>query len=433
MKRILRQEPRGIILIAVVVLAALLPPAAQSAGLYAITDLGTFGGGTSAANAINDLGQVVGSADLTNTSPTWTHAFLYSNGVMTDLGVLSTYVTGSGTYSMSMALGINNSGRIVGKSYTSLGRYHAFFYDEGQMTDLGVLPGNDQSQARSINDIGQIVGATEPSGPIQAFIYYNSAMTPVGTLGGTQSSAYGINNHGQIVGDSWVTNSGLSDTAFVYSNGTMQALGNLGNLTAIQGFAINDNGQITGYAGTGGSSTAVMRGFLLSGGTMTDLGNLGGLLTNVIPLAINNRAQIVGNISGAANASHAFLYSGGTMNLLDNLIDPDSGWTLIHATGINNNGQIVGSGRNPSFDTHAFLLTPRPNLQNLHLSAGCPQFDLLGMTGVTYRVEYALSLPATNWLALTNIVLASSPGQITDPSPLSTGPRFYRAVQPYGP
>jgi probable HAF family extracellular repeat protein len=119
-------------------------------------------------------------------------------------------------------------------------------------------------------------------------------MADLGTLGGTYSSAYAIYNHSQIVGD------------------------------------INDNGQITGYAGTGGDSTTMMRGFLYSNGVMTDLGNLGNPLTNVVPLAINNKGQIVGNISGYSTSSHAFLYNSSTMSLLDNLIDPGSGWNLVH-------------------------------------------------------------------------------------------------------
>jgi probable HAF family extracellular repeat protein len=398
-----------------------------AAGLYSITDLGTFGGSTSTANAINDLGQIVGSADLTNASPKWTHAFLYTNGMMVDLGTLGDYVNSFGTYSLSSAWGINSAGQIVGKSYTTAGRYHAFLYDQEQMTDLGVLAGSDQSEARSINASGQIVGFTE--GPLfHAFLYDSGTMTDLNTLGGTESAALGINNAGQIVGDSWANTSGGSDIAFIYTNSTMFALGSLSNRPAIQAFAINDNGQVTGYTGTGGDSTTIFRGFLYSNGVFTDLGNLGGYLTNVVPLAINNKAQIVGNISGAATSSQAFLYSGGAVSLLDNLIDPASGWTLIHANGINNNGQIVGSGQNAAHATHAFLLTPRPSLQNIRLASGHAQFNLSGMTGVTYQVEYSLSLSPTNWLPLTNIILSASPTQITDAS-VAGGSRFYRVVQ----
>ncbi len=412
-------------------LALAASSASAGQGLYSITDLGTLGGSQSAAYGINNAGQAVGSADVTTTSPISKHAFLYTNGVMTDLGVLGTYTSVQGTVSVSEADGINSTGQIVGFSYNSSGAIHAFLYDQGQMNDLGVLAIAQQSKADFINDSGQIVGWSVPAGPQHAFLYDGANMNDLGTLGGTASFAYGINNSGQIVGDSWTNTSALSDIAFIYSNGVMTALGSLGNLPAIQALAINDSGQIAGYAGgvdTGGPT--VKHGFLYSGGTMTDLGNLGGYYTNVVPSAINNSGQIVGGISGYQTAAHAFLYSGGTMSDLNNLVDPGSGWTLTRATGINNNGQIVGIGTNPSFRSHGFLLTPRPALRNLRLSGGQAQFDLSGMTGVTYRVEYALSLPTTNWLVLTNLSMSASPVQIMDTTNTRTGERFYRAVQP---
>jgi probable HAF family extracellular repeat protein len=118
------------------------------------------------------------------------------------------------------------------------------------------------------------------------------------------------------------------------------------------------------------------------------------------------------------------------MSDLNDLIESGSGWTLSQAWGINDNGQIVGFGQSPSLQTHAFLLTPRPSLQNLRFIGGQAQFDLSGMTGVTYRVEYSLALPTANWLALTNVVLPSSPTPIVDTSLSPATHRFYRAVQP---
>lgn len=51
-----------------------------------ITDLGTLGGSTSRASAINNNGQVVGAMGVDNTSGTT--AFLYENGTVTNLGHL---------------------------------------------------------------------------------------------------------------------------------------------------------------------------------------------------------------------------------------------------------------------------------------------------------------------------------------------------------
>jgi len=77
---------------------------------------------------------------------------------MTDLGTLV-----GPTGLLSVAHGINNSGTIVGFSYFSPGVNHAFVYDNGVMSDLNNLtvnlPGNwTLEQATGINASGEIVG-----------------------------------------------------------------------------------------------------------------------------------------------------------------------------------------------------------------------------------------------------------------------------------
>src|SRR5829696_2238638 len=102
-----------------------------------VQDLGTLGGSSSYATGINDSGQVIGDS---YTSAGEQHAFLYDVGAtpkMQDLGTLG----GSSSY----ATGINDSGQVVGDSYTSAGEQHAFLYDEGatpKMQDLCTLGGS---------------------------------------------------------------------------------------------------------------------------------------------------------------------------------------------------------------------------------------------------------------------------------------------------
>ena len=264
-------------------------------------------------SSINDAGQVVGYCYLYDE----THAFLYSNGTMTDLGTL-----GEDSY----AFGINNAGQVVGYSYTSSGESHAFLYSNGTMTDLGTLGGD--SYALGINDAGQVVGYSYTSSGVyvyHAFLYSNGTMTDLGTLGGRHSYASGINNAGQVVGYSGTSSGAVH--AFLYSNGTMTDLGTLGGSKS-GALGINNAGQVVGYSYT---SSGESHAFLYSNGTMTDLGTLGGRYSYA--LGINDAGQVVGHSYTSSNESlHAFLYSNGTMTDLG---------TGAEAIDINNAGQVV--------------------------------------------------------------------------------------------
>ena len=310
---------------------------------YTITDLGTLGGPSSFALGINNNAQVVGFAD-TVAAPG--HAFLYSSGVMTDLGTL-----------YGNARAINNSGQIVGGASTSGNpAFHAFSYSGGVMTDLGVsgATGATWSEAEGINDLGQIAIYAGSSGPNnQAYLYSGGVMTNLGTLGGSFSAPAGINNSGQIAGVSALDSAGTVLNAFLYSGGVMTNLGTLGgSYSGANG--LNNLGQVVGASST---VTNAGHAFLYSSGTMVDLGTLGGSWSTA--LGISNTGLVVGRGDTADGAEHAFLYSGGAMTDLNALLSSSSEWTLTDARSINDNGQIVGQGTINGVQ-HAFLMTPVP-------------------------------------------------------------------------
>jgi len=114
--------------------------------------LGTFGGASSQATAVNNAGEVAGFASLPSG---YQHAFTAVDAMLVDLGTL-----GGGS---SYAYGINDSGQVVGYSWLSGGGdMHAFLYSNGVMQDLNALiaPGSgwELLAAYGINDSGQITG-----------------------------------------------------------------------------------------------------------------------------------------------------------------------------------------------------------------------------------------------------------------------------------
>jgi hypothetical protein len=65
----------------------------------------------------------------------------------------------------------------------------------------------------------------------------------------------------------------------------------------------------------------------------------------------------------------------------------------------------------------------------IEYSTGKPGISIFGPIGSSNRIEYVTALPATNWIALTNIVLTGIPTFLYDTSSSGDQARFYRAFQ----
>jgi len=327
----------------------------EAAQLYRAINLGTLGGTISVPTAVNNSGQVVGWSTVANDSR---HAFLYSGGQLTDLGLF-------GTYNSSIANSINSSGQFTITAYNfNTSEAEPLVYSGGTVSPLGFPAGDNSGRADGINSSGQIAGdAFNTSGSANQFAYYYShgAWTSIGALpGGLLSSGFAINDSGQMAGESLDSSSG-QEHAYLYSNGAMTDLGNLGgNYVSSIAFAINNNGWVVGFDSYGVGNDM---GFVYHNGAMTALGDLGGNYSSSYASAINDSNQIVGYSFGSNNApEHAILYSNGVMSDLNTMLDASSaGWTLQTAAGISNNGLIVGDGYAPNATVEtAFLLVPVP-------------------------------------------------------------------------
>ena len=330
-------------------IAAVLTSGASAAPAYTVTDLGTLGGTASSAHAINAAGEIAGVAD---TASDTSAAFLYSHGQMKNLGTLGG--------SVGVGYAINASSQVAGYA-TNAQTYRPFLYNGKKMKDIGDL-GGGTATAFGINRRGDVVGTSHTAdGDDDPFLYDSKTKTMIdlGNLGpvspGDWNVASGINDAGQITGESWDGSVGFF--AFLWDKGKMTNLGTLGGPYS-SGTAINRYGQITGQAYTTGGAQA--HAFLWSKGRMKDLGALPGGPGYSWGVAINSSATIVGHSeldSGETYVDHAFVYTGKTMRDLNDLIPHSSGWVLNIAWDVNDSGAIVGEGT-VGGKVRAFLLTP---------------------------------------------------------------------------
>ena len=372
------------------------------AATYKVTDLGVLADlagqpkPVATISAVNMSGKAVG---MTAGNAHYM-AFIYG-GARTNLGTLG----GTNAY----ALGINNSNSVCGYSTTTNGLDHAFRWMPGstdgvpgnlQMKDLGTL-GGDNSQANGINSTGQICGYSDiiisGSTDAHAFLYSGNTMTDIGTLLGSKlpnSYGYGINAAGHVAGTAYDKNwSRDSLVAFFYNGTTNGSIGMLPGGLYASALALNDSDQIVGYAAT---AAGFEHAFHYFNGTMTDLGTLGGNWS--YGTSINNSNTIVGGsyTDSADSIYHAFICISNTMVDLNTQLDASSnGWVLVSANGINDAGQIVGSGRTNGV-RHGFLLTPLPppqfQITSISVNGSNVTIGFPTVTGATYHLEERTNL-----------------------------------------
>ena len=323
-------------------LTAALPAAAR---LRAI-DLGTLGGGYSAARAVNDQGDVAGESSLPDFSQ---RAFVWRHGVMRDMGTLGGEFSG--------ATGINNHGQVVGYSATPGGETHAFVgrIGAGTLIDIGTL-GGTYSYATAVNDAGQVVGGstTAGDGELHAFVWLPATgMIDLGTLGGGFSFARGINGRGQAVGTS-------SNALFEQHAVRWRPLQFPADLGAPPGFTIADaaginiNGTIVGFAN---QAVHNPHAFAWRQGAWT---NLGASFPDAQTEAtgVNDAEEVVGSVffttpDGTTTGKALVWNRRGVALDLSSLIGGDS--SFGHA--INSKGHVVGMAQLPgSSEYHAYLL-----------------------------------------------------------------------------
>jgi probable HAF family extracellular repeat protein len=318
---------------------------------YKLMQVGTFGGpdsdslvgpAGSSVNYFNSQGATGGMAATNTSDPFYpncwydcfvNHALRFENGNLTDLGALP----GNNGNNSSASFGLNDSGLIVGVSengaidpLTGYPEYHAVVWRHGVVSDLGTL-GGSVSQAFAVNNQGRAVGVAANAVPDQ----YASGLGPATTWN-----------------SSWTVTT--QQRAFLWDGGKLQDLGTLGGNDAVAYF-VNAGGQVAGisYTNTTPNPTTglpTQDPFLWDHGTMVDLGSLGG--TSGVVYWLNNRGQVAGQSNLAGDQLfHAFFWDRGVLTDLGTL-----GGDTSTTYWLNDAGDVVGSSLITGNQvSHAFL------------------------------------------------------------------------------
>ena len=301
------------------------------------------------------------------------HGFLWDHGNRIDLGTLP-----EGGY-LVFPNAVNNRGEVVGSAQNTVPdantmfnpgygtQSRAFYWKNGAMKDLGTLASGTDAVAALINERGQVIGwsytDSTPS-PICASLWnfgfalttgsftwdQKNGMRDIGGLGGSCTIATDLNNRGQIVGISAVTGD-LVLHPFVWDAATgMTDLGAPTGDSSIFALTINERGVVAGS--TCGVNLPVDCHSLVwrkTGGKWkkTDLG-LGNVTTS-----INASGQVV----GYGNINYLW-EAGGTEVDLYSLLPGNSSFAMNEVNQINDRGEIAAQGWDANGNHRAVLLIP---------------------------------------------------------------------------
>jgi len=329
---------------------------------YALVDIGNLGGTFVTAYDINNIGMVTGESFLPVEDY---HAILWRNGHMHDIHTMG---------DDSVGKGINDSYQVVGRFDPPDAFERAFLWEDGVMYDLGTLGGRD-STAHAINNVGVTVGYSDTYGDTayRACVWEDYDITDYGALEEDDwSQAWDINIHKHVVGWSTYYDGEYYQRRAVLWTGPYDIynLGVLGEYSS-EASGINDLGQIVGNSNEPGI-LGDEHAFIWENGVMYDIHEDYGDSDSSYAVAINNHTQIVGSW-GDPNITPFLWTQESGMVALNKLVPPRMQWYLRYAFNINDLGQIVGYGFRGGgwHEPHGYIATPvYPSIDLTEISPG---------------------------------------------------------------
>jgi probable HAF family extracellular repeat protein len=365
---------------------------------YQVSNLDTLGGTSSGGNSINDQSWVAGYSRLPDNQSR--HAALWRNGSITDLGTLggpNSSVTWNVKNTEGIIVGISQTAtpEPLGEWWSSFAFYGGpnnigfinlgFVWEQGQMRGLPTFVGGNNGFATGANNLGQVVGWAEndvddPTCVSPQVLQFRPAVWELGPpdqihdlpliLGDTSGAATAINDNGQIVGISGICDQALgrhtARHAVLWENGGVTDIGNLGANWWNTPTAINQHGDVVGFAG----DPAFVEGDILHAFIWTKDNGIKALkpLRGRVPqhvdseaYGINERRQVVGVSCDADFVDcRAVVWDHGVYPTdLNDLKAPGYSARLESAKDINNLGEITGRAIDPNTGVRtAYLAVP---------------------------------------------------------------------------
>jgi hypothetical protein len=313
----------------------LLGAAPAWSATYTFTTLtipGAPAGSFQFASSVNDLNEAIVTAEPPDVTFNFTAVDdIYNLGTKTYTPIPPDPAADSGPYNSTQALGINNSGQIVG------------FY-------------------HPIPAVGSAWAGFSLSG--------GSFTTVIYPAGSTYSYPFGVNDHGQMVG---IFYDGVQTNGYVESSGAFRTADvpvAWGNNTFME--ALNDSGTaVGGYTPATATASQVFASssfvYSLATQTFTQVASPAGYAASILD-GINNDGVAVGYaLNDLINGTDptGFIYDGGTWTPFNDPLGVEGTYLF----GINDEGDIVGTYLDAQGNEHAFVATPTPEPAALALFA----------------------------------------------------------------